>query len=388
MTLPLYLDYNATTPIDPLVVDAMLPFLRQQFGNPSSGHLFGEQARDALNIAREQVAALVAVHPSQVVFTSGGTEANNLALKGVAARYPGTLAISAIEHSSVQSPAAVIRQSGREVVTIRVNNEGVVTEQTLHEALAQKQETALALVSVMLANNETGVLQDVARISAELSGSAAIIHTDAVQAAGKIKIDFNALGVHMMSISAHKIYGPKGVGALIVDKRVDWAPLFHGGGQEHGLRPGTENVAGIVGFGKAAELASAELETRRQHLLVLRQYLETQLLQALPEAVVFSRTSERLPNTVFLALPGIDGETLLINLDQAGIAVSSGSACESASLEPSHVLMAMGVDPAIARCAIRVSLGKENNKEDVDLFIEHLKRRAQNLRSMASMAVI
>ena len=387
MTLPLYLDYNATTPIDPLVVDAMLPFLRHQFGNPSSGHCFGQLARDALTKAREQVAALVGVHSSQVVFTSGGTEANNLAIKGVAARYPGPLAISAIEHSSVQSPAAMLQQGGRDIAIIGVNAEGIATEHTLRQAL-ESLNAMPAFVSVMLANNETGALQDVPMISGVLRESSAIIHTDAVQAVGKIDVDFNALGVHMLSMSAHKIYGPKGVGALVFDKRVDWEPLFHGGGQEQGLRPGTENVAGIVGFGKAAELAKSDLQQRQQHLLALRQYLETRLQQELPEAIVFSSKVERLPNTVFLALPGIDGETLLINLDQTGIAVSSGSACESASLEPSHVLMAMGVEQSIARCAIRVSMGKDTTREDIEELIRQLKQHAKTLHGMAAIAAI
>jgi len=387
MTLPLYLDYNATTPIDPLVVDAMLPYLQRQYGNPSSGHYFGQQAKDALSVAREQVAALVNVHPTQVIFTSGGTEANNLAIKGVAAKYTGPVVISAIEHSSVQGPAAVLRQSGREVIALEVNDQGVVTEQALRQLL-QPSDNPPALVSVMLANNETGALQDVAMVSRLLRNTPTIVHTDAVQAVGKIEVDFQSLGVHMMSVSAHKIYGPKGVGALIVDKAVDWAPLFHGGGQEHGYRPGTENVAGIVGFGRAAELARSNLQQRQEHLSELRQLLEQQLRQVLPEAIVFSQHAARLPNTVFVALPGIDGETLLINLDQTGIAVASGSACESASLEPSHVLMAMGVEPAIARCAIRVSLGKDTSREDIEVFIRQLKGHAEKLHGIAAIAAI
>ena len=254
--------------------------------------------------------------------------------------------------------------------------------------MLQPSDNPPALVSVMLANNETGALQDVAMVSRLLRNTPTIVHTDAVQAVGKIEVDFQSLGVHMMSVSAHKIYGPKGVGALIVDKAVDWAPLFHGGGQEHGYRPGTENVAGIVGFGRAAELARSNLQQRQEHLSELRQLLEQQLRQVLPEAIVFSQHAARLPNTVFVALPGIDGETLLINLDQTGIAVASGSACESASLEPSHVLMAMGVEPAIARCAIRVSLGKDTSREDIEVFIRQLKGHAEKLHGIAAIAAI
>jgi len=387
MTLPLYLDYNATTPIDPLVVEAMLPYWQQQFGNPSSGHRFGQQAREALNRAREQVAALINAHHSQVVFTSGGTEANNLAIKGIAAQYAGAIAISAIEHSSVQGPTAYLKQTGREIATIGVNEDGVVTQLTSQQALSQAKARP-ALVSVMLANNETGAVQDIAMLSGLAREHSAIMHTDAVQAAGKIPVDFNALGVHMMSLSAHKIYGPKGVGALILDKSLDCTPLLHGGGQENGIRPGTENLAGIVGFGKASELAAAQLPQRSQHMLGLREGLEQRLKQEFTAAIVFGQTVTRLPNTVFVAFPGIDGGTLLVNLDQTGIAISSGSACESGSTDPSHVLLAMGVEPAIARCAIRISVGKDTTLDDIDELMRQLKRHTKALHSMSSMAVL
>lgn len=384
MSLPIYLDNNASTPVDPRVLDVMLPYLQDNFGNPSSRHSVGQQAMAALNHAREQVAALVGVHPSQVIFTSGGTEANNLAIRGVAARNSGVIAASAIEHSSVIEPVKALARSGRRQVSIGVNSAGVVTEELLQAVIDEAGEIP-SLVSVMLANNETGAVQDLGMIAERFRESSTVVHTDAVQMAGKASIDFNALGVHMMSLSAHKIYGPKGVGALVVDKSVDREPLLVGGQQENGCRAGTENVAGIAGFGMAAELALQELKQNRQHFQKLGKYLEQRLGNELPQAVVFSRATERLPNTVFLAIPGIDGETLLICLDQSGMAISSGSACESASMEPSHVLMAMGVESNIARCAIRVSIGKDNSMEDIDAFMQALKQHVDILQAMPAV---
>ena len=380
--LPVNFDHNATTPVDPRVLDAMLPYFREQYGNPSSGHSTGQQARNAVARAREQVAALVNAHPSQVIFTSGGTEANNLALKGIAAKRSGSIAISAIEHASIIGPAELLQSKGYPVRTIGVDANGRVTREQIQQVIANA-EPAVSLLSVMMANNETGVVQNIAELMDEVRHTDVIVHTDAVQALGKMKVDFKMLGVHMMSLSAHKIYGPKGVGALVVDKAVDLESLLQGGGQERGYRAGTENVAGIVGFGEAAELASTQLASRSAHMMQLRLQLEAGIKQALPKAIIFAVDENRLCNTVFMSIPGIDGETLLINLDQAGIAISSGSACESASLEPSHVLMAMGVDNNIARCAIRVSLGKDSTPANIEYFIQQLKQHVAMLQSMA-----
>ncbi len=369
--MPVYLDHNATTPLDARVLDAMLPYLREHYGNPSSLHLQGRTARAALDQAREQVAALVNAHPSQVVFTSGGTEANNYALKGVAAKLtPGRIAISAIEHSSLLGAAQGLVAHGWQCDSIAVDEQCRVSR----AALSMVLKSGPRLVSVMIVNNETGVIQDIAALSAQVRAAGAIMHTDAVQAAGKIAVDFPASGAHLMSLSAHKLYGPKGVGALIVDKALDLEPLLQGGGHEMERRAGTENVAGIVGFGAAALLAQQELASRTAHLKTLRDALE-QRLRALSGVVVFAAQMQRIANTVLIGVPAIEGETLLMELDRHGIAVSSGSACASGSPDPSHVLLAMGVDPDAARRVIRISLGKDNTLADIDRLITVLNEQ-------------
>ncbi len=377
-----YLDHNATTPLDERVLEAMLPWLTGRFGNPSSLHALGRDAREAIGSAREQVALLVGAHPTQVVFTSGGTEANNAAMKGAAAgRSPGRMAVSAIEHASVMGPSQALRRAGWEVVTLPVDAAGRVERSALERLAPDTQ-----LVSVLWANNETGVIQDVGPIGEMCRARGFLLHTDAVQAAGKIAVDFCQSGAHLMTLSAHKIYGPKGAGALIVDKAVELAPLVDGGGQERGYRCGTENVAAIVGFGRAAELAASELEQRRGHLAALRVQLENRLATELPHAVVFGAKSGRLPNTAFFAIPGIEGQTLVLGLDRQGIAVSSGSACGSSHTEPSHVLKAMGVPAELARCAIRVSFGSGNTGEDVERLVSALKRQVEQLAAFAALA--
>jgi len=377
-----YLDHNATTPLDDRVLEAMLPYLKGRFGNPSSVHAIGREARNALDTAREQVAQLVNAHPSQIIFTSGGTEANNSALKGVAHRLAqGRIAISAVEHASVAAPAAALRRFGWQTDVIGVNGSGICGPNALEQAL----QADTRLVSVMWANNETGTVQPVDALAACCRERGVLFHTDAVQAAGKLVVDFAASGAHLMSLSSHKLYGPKGVGALIGDKAVDMEPLLHGGGQERGRRGGTENLAAIVGFGKAAELASIELETRRRHFVQLRGRLEERLARDLPQAVIFAREAERLPNTVFLAVPGLEGQTLIMALDQQGIAVSSGSACGSEHTEPSSVLKAMAVDNDLALGAIRISLGKDNTEGDIDVLTGCLVSQVKQLQHMAAM---
>ena len=376
-----YIDHNATTPLDERVLEAMLPWLKGQFGNPSSIHAMGREARTALDTAREQVAQLVNAHPSQVIFTSGGTEANNSALKGVALRsLQGRIAISAVEHASVAAPAAALKRFGWQCDVIGVDGNGVCKA----DALEQSLQADTHMVSVMWANNETGTVQPVGALAASCRERGILFHTDAVQAAGKLAVDFPASGAHLMSLSAHKLYGPKGVGALIVDKAVDIEPLLHGGGQEKGRRGGTENLAAIVGFGRAAELAHIELEARRRHLLGLKGLFEERLSRDLPQAVVFAGEAERLPNTVFMAVPGIEGQTLIMALDQQGIAVSSGSACGSEHTEPSSVLKAMGVDTDLALGAIRISLGKDNTEGDIDALTGCLVSQVKQLQRLAA----
>lgn len=362
----IYFDHNATTPVDERVLEVMLPFFNQYYGNPSSLYKIGRLARSAIDTAREQVAALVGVQAKQVIFTSGGTEANALALHS---SNPQTrLAISAIEHPSISETALRLKGQGKTVDIIKADNNGLIHDSSLDEL----QLKVPAFVSIMLANNETGCIQDIAKHADKLRANGVIVHTDAVQALGKIPVNFPQLGVQRMSISSHKIYGSKGCGALIVDNNSTIEPLLVGGDQEKGRRAGTENVAAIVGFGKAAELALAELESRTQKLLALRLRLE-QALMLIPDLTIFAKNVARLPNTVQFGINNIDGEMLLMRLDQKNIAVSSGSACASEGGQPSPVLTAMGIEPALAKSAIRISLGKQNTETEIDQFIATLK---------------
>jgi len=370
-----YLDHNATTPVDERVLEAMLPYMREHFGNASSVHAEGRLARQAIERAREQVAALVGAHPSQVIFTSGGTEANNLALKGVCLADPGTrLAVSSVEHASVLAPA---KRLGAEFLP--VDGQGRLQLPALEASLSE----GCKLVSVMLVNNETGIIEDIAAIAERTRQRGALLHTDAVQAAGKIEVDMQALGVQMLSLSAHKIYGPKGIGALVVDKAVSLEPLLHGGGHEKGHRAGTQDVPAIVGFGMAAELARQEGVERSRSLLGLRQDLEQRLQVVVPGVEIFSHQAERVSNTCFFSVPGIDGEALLLALDDAGFAVSSGSACDSKNSGPSHVLTAMGIEEATARGAIRVGLGQVNTREQLVAFTTALQQALARLGQLA-----
>jgi cysteine desulfurase len=367
----IYLDHNAATPLDARVLEAMLPFLKGDRGaNASSQHRAGRAARDAIETARAQVAALAGADPGDVIFTSGGTEANNFAVKGVAgAAKQGRLLYSGIEHPCVLEPMKALAGRGWQVETVAVDGEGRVDLAAFERQLAGDD---VRLVSCMVANNETGVIQDVAALARLARAAGAVFHADAVQAAGKIPLEFPSSGAQLMSLSSHKLYGPKGAGALLSDRAVELDPLLHGGGQEKNLRGGTENVAAIVGFGAAAELAVAELEARRAHTQRLRDRLQARVT-ALPNVTVFSARAARLPNTLQFAVAGVHSATLLGLLDKQGFAVSSGSACASGTDEPSHVLLAMGVPAELALCAIRVSLGKDNTEAEVDRFAAALR---------------
>ena len=376
-----YFDHNATTQIDARVLEAMLPWMRAQSGNPSSRHQFGRAAREAVAQAREQVARACGAQSSQVVFTASGTEANNLAIKGLADYVPqGQILSSAVEHPCVTRSAMAMRALGHTSNSIPVNSDGKVDRAEMKAQLSQ----ATSLVSVMLANNETGVLQDVAELAEIARAHGSLMHTDAVQALGKIALNFNDLNVHAMTVSSHKLHGPQGAAALILDKRVDIQPLLHGGGQERGLRSGTENVAAIVGFGLACELASQQLADYQSHTLSLRTQLETGL--AAMNASIFGAQSTRLSNTSFFAMDGIEGETLVVALDRKGFAVASGSACSSDSTEPSAVLLAMGVQEELARGAVRVSLGTQNSAQQVADFLQHLQQEILRLKQLSAMA--
>lgn len=377
-----YFDHNATTPVDERVLQAMLPYLRDQYGNASSRHALGTQARKAVNHAREQVAALVNVQPSQLVFVSGGTEANNLFIRGAAGYLkPTQVAVSAIEHPCVARPAQELARSGWKVRRIAAQPDGRIDMGDLEAAL--KEPTGI--VSVMYANNETGVIQDVATVAERARAARAWVHTDAVQAVGKIEVDFQALGVHAMSVSAHKIYGPKGIGALVVDKRIELKPIIAGGGHEQGMRSGTENVPAIVGFGAAAEIAAARAAELGERMSKLRAQIEAGLHQL--GAVIFGAHVPRIPNTTYFAFPHIDGETLVVELDKLGYAVAAGAACSSASTQPSATLIAMGVEPELARGAVRLSLGTGNTQEEAEGFLQTVQALSKRLKGMTAMAV-
>jgi cysteine desulfurase len=349
-----YLDHNATTPLRPQAAKAVSRALGV-WGNPSSVHAAGRAARRTVEDARRQVAALAGADPASVVFTSGGTEANNLALRGCGR---GRILASAIEHPSVLEAADGIE-------AIPVDGNGVVDLDALRTMLADGKD---AVVSVMLANNETGVIQPVSAVAELARAAGALFHCDAVQGAGKLSLDFRDLGADMITLSAHKIGGPKGAGALIVDEVVPLRPLIRGGGQERGRRSGTENVPGIAGFGVAAELGAAEVEGAGR-LAALRDRLESRLLEKIPTARVVAGDTARLPNTSCIALPGVPAETQIMALDLAGFAVSAGSACSSGKVKASHVLGAMGLADEIAGCAIRISLGTTNTEEQIGAFI-------------------
>lgn len=361
-----YLDHNATTPVRPEAADAVARALTQH-GNASSVHRFGRLVRHTMDEAREAVASLVGVSPAAIVFTSGGTEANNQALGG----FDGTVLVSAVEHDSVLG-------AREDAQVVEVNANGVLEIERLREKLARCGGPAL--VSVMLANNETGVVQPVREIVRLAHENDALVHCDAVQAAGKIDVSFEHLGVDMMSLSAHKLGGPQGVGALIVRDGLDPEPLLRGGGQERRRRAGTENVAGIAGFGAAARIAREKLELFAE-LAGLRDDLETKLRAAVPDVVIHGEDGERLPNTSCIGLPGMTAAIQVMQLDLAGVAVSSGSACSSGKVAPSHVLRAMGQDDAAAQSAIRVSLGWNSDDRDVDRFVDAWAAMAQRRSS-------
>ena len=368
--MPIYLDNNATTLLDPRVLEAMLPYLSGPYGNASSLHRYGRAARDAVETARAQVAALVGAQSGELIWTSGGTESNNLAIKGVTESATPTRVLYGItDHPAVMETAESLKLRGWNVEPIVVTHDGVVDWQVFEIQLSRGP---VRLMSLMRANNETGVMQDVARAATLTHASGAWLHVDAVQAAGKIPVDFSELGCDLMSLSSHKIYGPKGIGALIVRSEVELSPLHHGGAQERGLRGGTENVAAIVGFGAAAELAQRELDVRALHTRALREQLE-QGLRELRGIEIFGAGAERLPNTLQFAVHGYDGEALLMQLDRKGIAVSSGSACASGKGEPSHVLIGMGITHETAKGAIRVSLGQDNVEADIVQFLAAIK---------------
>ncbi len=360
----------------------MLPFFKQHFGNAASRPEFGTAAHKAVERAREQVAHAVNAQPAQIIFTSGGTEANNFFIRGAAESLkPTQAAVSAVEHPCVAKPAENLKNRGWKVRKLAVDGEGRVDMRDLDMALAQ----GTGIVSAMLANNETGVIQDVATIAGAARAKGAIVHTDAVQALGKIAVDFGKLNVHAMSLSAHKVYGPKGAGALILDKRIELKPLLAGGGHERGMRSGTLNVPAIVGFGASCEIAEANLSECDARLRPLRDQLELKLREL--NAVIFGASAKRLPNTSYFSIPGIFGETLVVELDKLGFAVASGAACSSMKQGSSEVLAAMDVPDEIAQGAVRVSLGRGNTPDEIMSFLSTLKAILARLQNLTAMTI-
>jgi len=388
---PIYLDHAATTPVRAEVLAAMLPFLgAETFGNPSSAHGVGRAARAALDVARERIAAAVNASPRDVIFTSGGTEADNLAILGLAeaATRGGSwdslhLLSSPTEHKAVLAALAEAKRHGALVTYLPVDADGVVDLDALDQALAGRLRGGKpALVSVMWVNNEVGTVQPVAAIAERCRAARVPFHTDAVQALGKVPVDLGAAPCDVVSISAHKLGGPKGCGALVVRNGRDVRPLIHGGSQQRGIRPGTENVGGIVGFGVAAELAAAEQPGAARALGALRDATEAALRAAVPDVVVHGAGAERSPAILNLSAPGTDSEAMLMHLDLAGVAAASGSACASGSVEPSHVLQAMGIDYDVAIAAVRFSFGALSSTEQVPLVAETYAKVVARVRGL------
>lgn len=380
-----YFDHNATTPVDPRVLEAMLPCLRDVFGNSSSIHSFGREARKMAEEARRKVADLLGREPREIVFTGGGTEADNLAILGAtraAKREKKHLVTSAIEHPAVLAACERLRAEGVETTIVPVGSDGVVSPDEVRAAL--RPETVL--VSVMHANNELGTVQPIAEIARIAREAGALMHSDGVQACGKIATRIDDLGVDLYSLSAHKIYGPKGAGALFVRRGVDVEPTQYGGGQERGRRPGTQNTAGVVGLGAAAELARANLAAESRRLAALRDRLENQVLDSIADCWINGRRGPRTPNTTNIGFEGVEGEPLLIALDLKGFAVSSGAACSSGAVEPSPVLTAIGLSKSRARSCLRFSLGAATDEAAVDELAAALKTITARLRLLAPTA--
>jgi cysteine desulfurase len=379
----IYLDYAATTPLDPRVLEAMMPYMTEHFGNPNSIHSFGREARRAIDEAREKIAQLLNCQPSEIVFTSGGTESDNLALRGVAEAYRhkgNHIVTTAIEHHAILRTCKALEDMGFSVTYLPVDEHGLVSPEQVAEAVNERT----ILVSVMHANNEIGTIEPIAEIVRAVKEKRpdTMVHTDAVQTVGHIPVDIQELGVDLLSFSAHKFYGPKGIGGLFVRKGVRLVPQITGGGQERNRRSGTENVAAIVGMAKALELAVEEMPTELPRLQALRDELITGVLSRIPETRLNGHPTLRLPHNANFSFRGIEGEALLLQLDLNGIAASSGSACSSGSLEPSHVLLALGLDYELAIGSLRITLGRFTTREHILRLLDLLPKVVEKLRAL------
>ncbi len=379
-----YLDFNATTPVHPEVTEVMLPFLRDRFGNPSSVHAFGQDAKQALDDARNTVAAALGARSDEITFTSGATEADNLAVTGVASALCGKgrhIITSKIEHHAVLAACEQLQRIGFEVTEVPCDNSGIVDPADVKKAV--RKDTTL--ITVMHVNNEVGTIQPIQEIAEMASEKGIVFHTDAVQSVGKIPLDLKSTKVNLLSLSAHKIYGPKGVGVLYVRRGTPLTPLAFGGGQERKRRPGTENLPGIVGLAKAVEIVTQDIDASNERMVALREKFEKGIAASVPHTKLNGHRAKRVSSTSNISFEFVEGESLLLSLDMEGIAVSSGSACTSGSLDPSHVLTAMGVSPEVAQGSLRVSLGRNTTEEDIDYVLEVLPSIVERLRSMSPL---
>jgi cysteine desulfurase len=384
MMKKIFLDHAATTPADPRVVEAMLPYFTDSFGNPSSIHSLGLETRTAVAEAREKVASLIGATSDEIIFTSGGTEADNLAIKGVAhanAHKGKHIVTTRIEHHAVEESCRYLEKQGFRLTHVGVDKEGLVDPKDVEKAVTAET----ILISVMHANNEVGTVQPIAEIGKMAKARGIYFHTDAVQTVAHIPTKVDELAVDLLAISAHKLYGPKGVGVLYVRKGTRIASFMHGGGQERGLRASTENVPAIVGLGKAAEIAQAEMDAESRHVTRLRDKLIKGLLDRIPQVRLNGHPTQRLPNNVNISIASVEGEALAVSLDLEGIAASTGSACSSEDAEPSHVLTAMGVPVELARGSVRFSLGKQNTDAEIDRVLEAFPRIVSRLRAVSPL---
>jgi cysteine desulfurase len=381
MQLPVYLDHSATTPVAPEVLQAMLPFFDRAYGNPSTIYTMGQEAREAVERAREQVARLVNADADEVFFTSGGTESDNWAIKGVARAWrerKNHLITTPIEHHAVLEACESLREMGWEITFVPVDSTGLVDPADVRRAITP----CTGLISVMHANNEVGTIEPIAEIGAIAREHGIPFHTDAVQTVGRVPVDIEALKADLLTISAHKLYGPKGVGALIVRRGTPIRPLLDGGGQERGRRGGTYNVPGIVGLGAAAERAMRCAAEEMERVRGLRDRLVAGIMEHVPDAILTGHPVQRLPNNAHIAFAGVEGESLVLSLDAVGIYCSAGAACSSGDTEPSHVLVAMGIEPRLIEGSVRFTLGKDNTEEQIDYTVEQVAKAVQKLRSL------
>ena len=380
----IYMDHSATSPVDIEVFNAMKPYFVESYGNASTLYSLGREARRAMESSREKVASIIGANTDEIIFTSGGTESDNIAIKGTAYRFKrrgNHIITSNIEHPAVDETCKYLEKNGFEVTYLPVEKDGIVNSSDLEDAITDKT----ILITVMHANNEIGTIQPISEIGEIARENKIYFHTDAVQSVGKIPVNVEELNVDMLSLSAHKLYGPKGVGALYIKKGVRVEPIIHGGGHEKGIRPGTENVAGIVGLGKACEISENNLEEEAQYLTSMRDELIKRVLSEIDESYLNGHPTKRLPNNINFRFTGIEGESLVLHLDSKNIASSTGSACSSKKLEASHVLMALGLKEVQAHGSLRLTLGKENKVEDIDYVIESIKNAVDTLRKMSPL---